>query len=104
MPKRPPPRPAGGARGGRRRKRKEEGGRWRWGNRPRPAKLMPKRPPPRPVGGATDRRIDRLLGLLVDNATVVVSGAKIASQVGVSRSAVWRWVGTLRGLGVRIKD
>ena len=64
---------------------------------------MPKRPPPRPVGGATDRRIDKLLGLLVDNATVVVSGAKIARQVGVSRSAVWRWVGTLRGLGVRIK-
>lgn len=64
---------------------------------------MPKRPPPWPVGGATDRRIDKLLGLLVDNATVVVSGAKIARQVGVSRSAVWRWVGTLRGLGVRIK-
>jgi BirA family biotin operon repressor/biotin-[acetyl-CoA-carboxylase] ligase len=64
---------------------------------------MPKRTPPRNVAGATDRRIDRLLGLLVDNATVVVSGAKIARQVGVSRSAVWRWVGTLRGLGVRIK-
>lgn len=64
---------------------------------------MPKRSPPWPVGGATDRRIDKLLGLLVDNATVVVSGAKIARQVGVSRSAVWRWVGTLRGLGVRIK-
>ncbi len=64
---------------------------------------MPKRPPPRNVGGATDRRIDKLLGLLADNATVVVSGAKIARQVGVSRSAVWRWVGTLRGLGVKIK-
>ena len=64
---------------------------------------MPRRSPPRNVAGATDRRIDRLLGLLVDNATVVVSGAKIARQVGVSRSAVWRWVGTLRGLGVRIK-
>jgi len=64
---------------------------------------MPKRTPPRNVAGATDRRIDRLLGLLVDNATVVVSGAKIARQVGVSRSAVWRWVGTLRGLGVKIK-
>jgi BirA family biotin operon repressor/biotin-[acetyl-CoA-carboxylase] ligase len=61
---------------------------------------MAKRPAP---PAATDRRIDRLLGLLVDNATVVVSGAKIARQSGVSRSAVWRWVGTLRGLGVRIK-
>ena len=64
---------------------------------------MPKRSPARNVPGATDRRIDKLLGLLVDNATVVVSGAKIARQVGVSRSAVWRWVGTLRGLDVRIK-
>jgi len=64
---------------------------------------MPKRPAPRAVGTVTDRRIDKLLGLLVDNATVVVSGAKIARQIGVSRSAVWRWVETLRGLGVRIK-
>lgn len=60
---------------------------------------MPKRPLPQ----STDRRIDRLLGLLVDNAMVVVSGAKIARQIGVSRSAVWRWVETLRRLGVKIK-
>lgn len=61
---------------------------------------MPKRPPPT---GATDRRIDRLLGLLADHPMVVVSGAKIARQIGVSRSAVWHWVQTLRGLGVKIK-
>lgn len=65
---------------------------------------MPKRtPPPRTSAGSTDRRIDRLLGLLADHPMVVVSGAKIARQIGVSRSAVWHWVQTLRGLGVKIK-
>lgn len=58
-------------------------------------------PPPPPPG--TDRRLDKLLALLVDHATVVCSGAKIARETGVSRSAVWRWVETLRGLGVKIK-
>jgi BirA family biotin operon repressor/biotin-[acetyl-CoA-carboxylase] ligase len=56
-----------------------------------------------PAAGATDRRIDRLLALLNAHPMVVLSGAKIARQIGVSRSAVWRWVETLRGLGVRIK-
>lgn len=51
----------------------------------------------------TDRRIDKLLGLLIDHATVVISGAKIARELGVSRAAVWHWVETLRGLGVKIK-
>lgn len=51
----------------------------------------------------TDRRIDALLALLVDHALVVCSGAKIARQIGVSRSAVWRWVEKLRELGVKIK-
>lgn len=57
----------------------------------------------RPVPEATDRRIDKLLGLLADHPMVVVSGAKIARQIGVSRSSVWRWVETLRRLGVKIK-
>jgi BirA family biotin operon repressor/biotin-[acetyl-CoA-carboxylase] ligase len=52
---------------------------------------------------STDRRIDALLALLVDHALVVCSGAKIARQIGVSRSAVWRWVEKLRELGVKIK-
>ena len=64
---------------------------------------MPKRPPPRTLEAATDRRVDRLLGLLVDHPMVVVSGAKIARQIGVSRSAVWHWVEKLRALGVKIK-
>lgn len=53
--------------------------------------------------GTTDRRIDALLTLLVDNSTIVVSGTKIAKQIGVSRYTVWRWVQKLRGLGVKVK-
>lgn len=60
---------------------------------------MRKHTPP----ASTDRRIDRLLGLLIAHPMVVMSGAKIARQIGVSRSAVWRWVERLRALGVRIK-
>jgi BirA family biotin operon repressor/biotin-[acetyl-CoA-carboxylase] ligase len=52
---------------------------------------------------STDRRIDRLLALLSEHPMVVLSGVKIARQIGVSRSAVWHWVEKLRALGVRIK-
>src|SRR5574341_936281 len=52
---------------------------------------------------STDRRIDKLLALLTAHPMVVLSGAKIARQIGVSRSAVWHWVQKLRGLGVQIK-
>ncbi|MBI2957121.1 MAG: biotin--[acetyl-CoA-carboxylase] ligase [Acidobacteria bacterium] len=62
--------------------------------------MMPKRRPPL---ASTDRRVDKLLGLLIEHPMVVLSGAKIARQVGVSRSAVWHWVEKLRALGVRIK-
>ncbi len=41
----------------------------------------------------------RLLG---DHATVVVSGTKIAEELGTSRSEVWRLVEQLRALGVDI--
>lgn len=61
---------------------------------------MPKRTP---HPESTDRRIDRLLGLLTEHPMVVLSGAKIARQIGVSRSAVWHWVERLRALGVKIK-
>ena len=52
---------------------------------------------------ATDRRIAALLTLLADNSTIVISGARIAKEIGVSRSTVWRWVERLRALGVRVK-
>ncbi len=57
----------------------------------------------RVVSGSTDRRIDKLVHLLVKNATVVVPGPKIASEIGVTRSIVWMWIEKLRSLGVDIK-
>jgi len=53
--------------------------------------------------GTTDRRITALVTLLAENATIVISGARIAREIGVSRSTVWRWVERLRELGVRAK-
>ena len=53
--------------------------------------------------GTTERRIDKMIRLLVKNATVVVPGPKMASQIGVTRAAVGSWVKTLRNLGVEIK-
>ena len=53
--------------------------------------------------GTTDRRIDALLTLLAENSTIVISGAKIAKEIGVSRQQVWRWIEKLRTLGVRVK-
>lgn len=55
------------------------------------------------TAGITDHKIDRLVHLLVRNATVVVPGPKIASEIGVSRSTVWEWIEKLRALGVAIK-
>jgi BirA family transcriptional regulator, biotin operon repressor / biotin---[acetyl-CoA-carboxylase] ligase len=53
--------------------------------------------------GVTDRRIDALVALLAENSTIVISGAKIAEEIGVSRQSVWRWIETLRGLGVKVE-
>lgn len=58
---------------------------------------------PEPLPGTTDRRVAALLTLLAENATIVISGARIARGIGVSRSAVWRWVERLRELGVKVK-
>ncbi|OLC95708.1 MAG: biotin--[acetyl-CoA-carboxylase] ligase [Acidobacteria bacterium 13_1_40CM_4_58_4] len=44
-----------------------------------------------------------LLTLLAENATIIISGARIAKEIGVSRSTVWRWMERLRGLGVKVK-
>lgn len=62
---------------------------------------MPKSKPLLP--GTTDRRITALVTLLAENSTIVISGARIAREIGVSRSTVWRWVERLRELGVRAK-
>ncbi len=58
---------------------------------------------PQTLPGTTDRRIAGLLTLLAENPMIVVSGARIAKEIGVSRSAVWRWAERLRQLGVRVK-
>ena len=51
---------------------------------------------------ATDARLGRIVRLLSDNATVVVSGTRIAEELGTSRSEVWRAVQHLRELGLQI--
>ena len=53
--------------------------------------------------GATDRKIDKLVDLFAKNATVVIPGPKIASEIGVTRSTVWDYIERLRELGVDIK-
>jgi len=53
--------------------------------------------------GSTDRKIDKLIHLLVKHATVVVPGPKIASEAGVTRFKVWEWIERLRALGVEIR-
>jgi BirA family transcriptional regulator, biotin operon repressor / biotin---[acetyl-CoA-carboxylase] ligase len=50
----------------------------------------------------TDLRLGRIVRLLMENATVVVSGTKIAEEIGTGRSEVWRLVQQLRTLGVEI--
>jgi BirA family biotin operon repressor/biotin-[acetyl-CoA-carboxylase] ligase len=51
---------------------------------------------------ATDARLGRIVRLLMDHATVVASGTKIAEEIGTSRSEVWRLIQQLRGLGVDV--
>jgi BirA family biotin operon repressor/biotin-[acetyl-CoA-carboxylase] ligase len=54
------------------------------------------------VHQATDVRLGRIVRLLMDHAIVVVSGTKIAEEMGTSRSEVWRLIQQLRGLGVDV--
>jgi BirA family biotin operon repressor/biotin-[acetyl-CoA-carboxylase] ligase len=51
---------------------------------------------------STDLRLGRIVRLLIDNATVVVSGTKIAEEISSSRSEVWRLIQQLRALGVDV--
>jgi len=47
--------------------------------------------------------MDALLTLLADNPMIVISGQRIAREMGVARSSVWAWTQKLRALGVRVK-
>ncbi|HVH50161.1 MAG TPA: HTH domain-containing protein, partial [Candidatus Bathyarchaeia archaeon] len=58
---------------------------------------------PTSLPGTTDRRLASLLTLFANNATIAISGSRIAKEIGVSRSTVWRWVSRLREVGVRVK-
>ncbi|MGD0215444.1 MAG: biotin--[acetyl-CoA-carboxylase] ligase [Terriglobales bacterium] len=51
---------------------------------------------------ATDVRLGRIVRLLMGHATVVVSGTKVAEEMGTSRSEVWRLIQQLRSLGVDV--
>ena len=49
-----------------------------------------------------DVRLGRIVRLLMEHATVVVSGTKIAQEISSNRSEVWRLIQQLRGLGVDV--
>jgi len=55
-------------------------------------------PRPQPA----DLRLSRIVSLLMEHATVVVSGTKIAQEISSTRSEVWRLIQQLRGLGVDV--
>ena len=55
------------------------------------------------AAGTTEKQIGALLALLSDSPMLVISGEKIAKEIGVTRSTVWRWITRLRELGVRVK-
>jgi BirA family transcriptional regulator, biotin operon repressor / biotin---[acetyl-CoA-carboxylase] ligase len=57
---------------------------------------------PRNIAGTTDRHLDALLGVLAASPMIVISGEKIAEEIGVTRSTVWRWINRLRAVGVKV--
>jgi BirA family biotin operon repressor/biotin-[acetyl-CoA-carboxylase] ligase len=50
----------------------------------------------------TDLRLGHVIRLLMEHATVVVSGTKIAQEISSSRSEVWRLIRKLRSMGVEV--
>ncbi len=50
-----------------------------------------------------DARIHRLLNLLMDHPTIVLSGTKMAAELGVPRSTLRGWIVRLREVGVDLK-
>ncbi len=64
-----------------------------------PARKPSRRAPREP---ATDIRLGRIVRLLMEHATVVVSGTKIAQEISSNRSEVWRLIQQLRSLGVDV--
>ena len=56
----------------------------------------------RETDGTTDHQVAALLTLLADSPMLVISGEKIAKEIGTTRSSVWRWVKRLREVGVKV--
>jgi BirA family transcriptional regulator, biotin operon repressor / biotin---[acetyl-CoA-carboxylase] ligase len=52
--------------------------------------------------GLTDARLGHIVRLLSENATLVISGTRIAEELGTTRSEVWRAIQHLRELGVQV--
>jgi BirA family biotin operon repressor/biotin-[acetyl-CoA-carboxylase] ligase len=52
---------------------------------------------------AENRRIDRLLQLLLANATIFASGEKLANSMNVSRMTICNWVHSLEEQGIAIE-
>jgi BirA family biotin operon repressor/biotin-[acetyl-CoA-carboxylase] ligase len=50
----------------------------------------------------TDARLGKIVRVLMGFPTVVISGTKLAEEIGTTRSEVWRLVQQLRALGVEI--
>ncbi|MGZ4816763.1 MAG: biotin--[acetyl-CoA-carboxylase] ligase [Terriglobales bacterium] len=50
----------------------------------------------------TDDRLSRIIRVLSSNAMIVVSGTKLAQEIGTRRSEVWRLIQQLRSLGLDI--
>jgi BirA family transcriptional regulator, biotin operon repressor / biotin---[acetyl-CoA-carboxylase] ligase len=68
----------------------------------RSSKRVPARVPALHKPQPTDLRLGRIVKLLMEHATVVVSGTKIAQEISSSRSEVWRLIQQLRGLAVDV--
>ena len=49
-----------------------------------------------------DERLGHIIRVLADNPTLVISGTKLAEEIGSTRSDVWRLVEQLRSFGVQI--
>ncbi len=50
----------------------------------------------------TDERLGHIIRVLSEHPTVVISGTKLAEEIGSTRSEVWRLIEQLRSFGVEI--
>ncbi len=55
-----------------------------------------------PKPQSTDVRLGRIVRLLMEHATVLVSGTKIAQEISSNRTEVWRLIQQLRSMGVDV--